>query len=54
MSMVLGTDRFGATVGNTGKVIDIVDASGTSLGIVRQGINHARDVPFTYQWIGAQ
>jgi hypothetical protein len=54
VSMVLGADKFSATVGNTGKVIEIMDGGGTSLGMVTQGIDHARDAPFTYQWIGAQ
>jgi hypothetical protein len=35
-------------------VIEIMDSGGTSLGMVTQGIDHARDAPFTYQWIGAQ
>lgn len=50
--MVLGMDKFSAKITNTGKVLDISDASGSSLGDVRQGISHARDIPFTYQWVG--
>ena len=52
VSMVLGTDKFSAKISNVGKVLEISDASGTSLGDVRQGISHARDHPFTYQWVG--